>query len=164
MTAEQPALSSSQEDYLETISDLSDELEVVRISDIAGRLGVKAPPVTRAVQELCRQGLLIHVVRREVRLTERGRKLALALSHRHHDIVTLLTDVLGVDDETAEADACKIEHGLSPTSAQRLHEFLEHISRLDGTTRKRLRARRTRSVFDDLPEGQAESRGSGWRA
>ena len=153
-------LSIAQEDYLETIYKLSFEHQRVRITDVAERLAVRLPPVTRAVQNLERLGLVERDGKRGITLTPQARRLAEALAHRHADLVKFLVDVLGVADETAEADTCQMEHGMSPESAQRLHEFLEEYSQLDDDTRLRLRGNRERAAFRFLPDGK----GSGWRA
>ncbi len=153
-------LSTAQEDYLETILQLERETDQVRISEIAQRLGIRLPSVTRAVQALNKLGYVDHEVRRSVRLTEKGRLLAAALSHRHADLYGLLTAVLGVSPEVAEADTCQMEHGISPETAQRLHEFLEHLDVLDATTRQSLQAKPVTDAFEFLPDG----RGAGWRA
>ena len=155
-------LPTSQEDYLETIHNLAREQddEGVRVTDIAERLRLKLPPVTRAVQALEKLGFVERDGRRLVRLTDVGRRMAEALVHRHADLVYLLTEVLGVPHEVAEGDTCQMEHGISPLTAQRLHEFLEHYKELDEETRDALRAEHARSAFRFLPEGK----GSGWRA
>lgn len=153
-------LSTAQEDYLETIYNLCDERDQVRITDIAERLGVRLPPVTRAVQALEKLGFVQREERRTVRLTETGRRMAQALVHRHSDLLFLLTEVLGVPEAEAEADTCQMEHGISPITAQRLHEFLEHYNSLDDETRQALQADEVRAAFRFLPDGK----GSGWRA
>jgi DtxR family Mn-dependent transcriptional regulator len=153
-------LSTALEDYLETIHELDRELDEVRVSDIASRLGVKLPPVTRAVQALERRGFVEHEARGDVRLSSKGQRVAAALSHRHADVLELLTAVFGVVEDIAQADTCRVEHGLSPESAQRLHEFLEHYRRLDDATRERLKPAKRAAAFDDLQPGQ----GPGWRA
>ncbi len=131
------------------------------VSDIADRLGVQRPPATRAVQALHKMGLVDHEARREVELTDEGRSIAEALAHRHADLFTFLTELLGVPPDVAEADTCQMEHGISPLTAQRLHEFLEHYAELDDATRERLRAgKTTAAVFRHLPD----TRGAGWRA
>ena len=155
-------LSSALEDYLETIYNLLQEggRDGARVTDIAERLGVKPPPATRAVQALEKLGYVERDERRQVHLTTAGRRLAAALVHRHSDLVFLLTEVFGVPEDVAEADTCQMEHGLSATTAQRLHEFLEHYQSLDPRTRAKLRADHARAAFRFLPEGK----GSGWRA
>jgi DtxR family Mn-dependent transcriptional regulator len=152
--------STSQEDYLETIYHLQGERGAVLVSDIAERLGVQRPPATRAVQALRKMGLVEHEARQEVRLTDLGRSTAAALAHRHADLYAFLTDVLGVPPEAAEADTCQMEHGISPLTAQKLHEFLEHWSALDEAARESVRAGRASAAFRYLPEGK----GAGWRA
>lgn len=161
------SISTAQEDYLETIYRLEREQGEngpeqggIRVTDIADRLGVRLPPVTRTVQALHKLGLVSREERRQVRLTELGRQTAAALAHRHSDILYLLTEILGVEPEVAEADACQMEHGISPQTAQRLHEFLEHYNSLDPENRDLLRADKARAAFRFLPEG----RGAGWRA
>ncbi len=154
------SLSIAQEDYLETIYKLSLEGDRVRVTDIAARLGVRLPPVTRAVQNLERLNMVERDDGRGIVLTEQAKRLAQALAHRHADLRTLLIRVLGVDPEIAEADTCKMEHGISPETAQRLHEFLEEYAQLDPETRSRLRGNREEAEFDFLPHG----RGTGWRA
>ncbi len=155
-----PDLSTAQEDYLETILQLELETDQVRISEIAHRLGIQQPSVTRAVQALNTLGYVDHEERRSVRLTEKGRLLAAALRHRHADLFGLLTAVLGVSPEVAEADTCQMEHGVSPETAQRLHEFLEHLDVLDATTRQSLQPKPVSDAFEFLPDGK----GAGWRA
>mgnify|MGYP001159728148 FL=1 len=153
-------LSTAQEDYIETIFNLSGELDKVRVTDIAERLGVRMPAVTRAVQGLEKLRMIERGDGRGICLTPLARKLAGALVHRHSDLVTFLTEVLGVDERIAEADTCQMEHGISAETAQSLHEFLKEYARLDEKTREQLRSSRTESEFRFLPDGK----GSGWRA
>ncbi|MBI4586053.1 MAG: metal-dependent transcriptional regulator [Planctomycetes bacterium] len=154
------ALSTSEEDYLETIFHMEQEQKTVLVSEIASRVGVQRPPATRAVQALQRKGFVEHKARCEVRLTSLGRSIAEALIHRHADLFYLLVQVFGVPPEIAEADTCKMEHGISPHTAQRLHEFLEHYKGLGGNIRAHLKAGKISSAFQFLPHGK----GSGWRA
>jgi Mn-dependent DtxR family transcriptional regulator len=158
--ANREKLSIAQEDYLETIYKISKEQDTVRITDIAERLGVRLPPVTRAVKNLEKLGLVERDERREIVLTPQASRLAQALAHRHADLFSFLTEVLGMDELAAEADTCQMEHGISPQTAQRLHEFLEEHAQLDDETRLRLRGNRENPAFRFLPDG----RGSGWRA
>ena len=152
--------SVAQEDYLETIYHLEMEQEVVLVSDIADRMGVQRPPATRAVQALHKMGLVEHEARRPVQLSTQGKSIAEALAHRHADLLFLLTEVLGIPDDVAEADTCQMEHGISPFTAQRLHEFIEHFNAMDKDARECLKASKVSAAFLDLPEGK----GAGWRA
>jgi Mn-dependent DtxR family transcriptional regulator len=120
-------LSPALQDYLEAIRALHAEQggPGVRVTDIAARLGTRLPTVVRSIARLRGLGLAEQAERGPVRLTPIGSALAAQLAHRHADVLRLLTEVLGLPAEVAEADACVLEHGLSAASAQALHEFLE---------------------------------------
>lgn len=161
-------LTAIQEDYLETIYRIEGaggvEGSGVRATDIATRLGCRLPTVTRTVRRMAEQGFVYHESRGLIELTDRGRRIAENLAHRHADTVTFLVKVLGLDPGQAYADACQMEHGLSPLGAQRLHEFLEYIEGLDAERRAVILdfARRTTEAAPDfahLPNGKT----AGWR-
>ena len=100
--ANREKLSTAQEDYLETIYKISKEQDTVRITDIAERLGVRLPPVTRAVNNLEKLGLVERDERREIVLTPQASRLAQALVHRHADLFSFLTEVLGMAEGTVK--------------------------------------------------------------
>ncbi len=160
------ALTAVQEDYLEAVYRLEIETpgSEVRISDIAAKLGTKPPTVTRAVRRLGALALLLHPLRGRVRLTSRGRKMAAEIVHRHDDVVSFFTGILGLRVNEAEQDACRIEHGLSALTAQRLHDFLEHFDSLPQPEKRRLTGflkgeMRVNGSFRTI----TRSRGDGWR-
>jgi DtxR family Mn-dependent transcriptional regulator len=105
-------MTQSLEDYLEMVSFLSDEGEV-RVTDIATRLGVSKPSVLTALKTLEEQGLLEHERYKTVSLTKKGGVLASEIRERHFFLTAFLRDILGVNAEIAEKDACKMEHLLS---------------------------------------------------
>ena len=157
-------LTAIQEDYLEVIHDLSSEDDGVRTTDIAERLGCRLPTVSRTVHKMAGMGLVEHESRGLVILTDKGRSTAHDIAHRHSDTVAFLRKILGLPEEQAERDACKIEHGLSPLAAQRLHEFLVHFNQLDDRRRDTITefarsASPTASDFLHLPNGKV----AGWR-
>lgn len=100
------------EDYVELIADLIVEHGEARPVDIASRLGVRAPTVTKALDRLARDGLITRAKYRSVFLTDDGRALALECSRRHEIVLRFLIR-LGLDPETAERDAEGIEHHVS---------------------------------------------------
>jgi DtxR family Mn-dependent transcriptional regulator len=112
-------MTQSLEDYLEMISFLSDEGEV-RVTDIASRLGVSKPSVLTALKVLESRDLLEHERYRSVTLTERGKEAAAEIRGRHSFLTLFLRDVLGVSPETAEQDACKMEHVLSDETLKKM--------------------------------------------
>jgi DtxR family transcriptional regulator, manganese transport regulator len=100
------------EDYVELIADLIFAQGEARPVDIASRLGVRVPTVTKALDRLAREGLITRAKYRSVFLTDEGRALALQC-HRRHDIVLRFLIRLGLDADTAERDAEGIEHHVS---------------------------------------------------
>ena len=112
----------SGEMYLEAILVLTKKTGFVRSIDVSEYLGYSKPSVSRAMG-LLRQGEYI-VVESDgaITLTQKGQKIAEKIYERH----TLLTDLLvriGVSQETAAADACKLEHAISDESFQALKRF-----------------------------------------
>lgn len=114
------------EDYVELIADLIDSKGEARLVDLAECLGVSKPTVNGAVQRLQRDGLVTSEPYRSIFLTEKGRRLA-AYSHERHRIVREILVALGVDAETAEADAEGIEHHVSHDT---LAAFRRHLGKL----------------------------------
>lgn len=106
------ALQESGEMYLETIYVLSQESNAVRGIDVGDHLGYSKPSVSRAIGLLKDEGL----VRRDedgfIKLTEAGEILAKRIYERH-TVLTKLFIGLGVDEETASEDACRVEHYIS---------------------------------------------------
>ena len=117
-------MTQSLEDYLEMVSFLSDDGEV-RVTDIASRLHVSKPSVHNALKALEDQGLIEHERYSKVRLTGEGVRRAFMIRERHHILSGFLTDILGVDSETAEKDACKMEHLLSEETLSKMRIMLK---------------------------------------
>ena len=116
-------LSSSIEDYLETILLLSEKDEAVRVTDIAEKLNIAKPSVTAAVNTLKEKGFATQERYGKVFLTDEGRDYAMKIRRRHRVLRTFLAEILGVGQETAERDACLMEHAVSPETMERLIEF-----------------------------------------
>jgi DtxR family Mn-dependent transcriptional regulator len=112
-------MTQSLEDYLEMVSFLSDEGEV-RVTDIAARLKVSKPSVLTALKILEEQDLLEHERYRTVSLTQKGVSRAAEIRDRHSFLTTFLQDIVGVSPETAEKDACKMEHLLSEETLKKM--------------------------------------------
>ncbi|MCA0203076.1 manganese-binding transcriptional regulator MntR [Pararhodobacter sp.] len=111
------------EDYVELIGDLIAEGGEARITDIAQRLGVAHPTVTKAVARLKREGLAISRPYRGVFLTEAGAALAEKVRARHRTLVSLLV-ALGVPPDTAELDAEGMEHHVSDVTLAAFEAYL----------------------------------------
>jgi DtxR family Mn-dependent transcriptional regulator len=119
-------MTQSLEDYLEMVSFLSDEGEV-RVTDIASRLDVSKPSVLTALKTLEEQGLLEHERYRAVMLTKKGALMAAEIRDRHDFLTLFLRNIVGVSPETAEKDACKMEHLLSPETLQKMKTFAKKM-------------------------------------
>jgi Mn-dependent DtxR family transcriptional regulator len=116
----------SKENYLEAIYVLSREHGFVRSVDVANYFEFSKPSVSVAMANL-RQALLITVDDAGgIHLTDAGRALAEQVYERHTLLTRFLTG-LGVDPETAQQDACRIEHVISQISFEKLRE---HVTRM----------------------------------
>jgi DtxR family transcriptional regulator, Mn-dependent transcriptional regulator len=123
------SLSESMEDYLEAIFEIEKRKRIVRVRDVAQKLGVTMPSVNGALKTLEALGYINHEKYEYIELTPEGNTQALRISGRHRRICTFLEQVLGVDRLTAEEDACKIEHDLSPSTMEKLSEFLDRYQK-----------------------------------
>lgn len=118
------ALQESGEMYLESIFVLSQKSESVHAIDVCEYMGYSKPSVSRAVKILKEQGYITVEDDGNLRLTEKGLDLAQSIYQRH----TILTDFLkslGVSDDTASNDACKIEHVISAESFEMIKNALK---------------------------------------
>ncbi|MBR1477122.1 MAG: metal-dependent transcriptional regulator [Lachnospiraceae bacterium] len=117
----------SSEDYLETILILSEKLPVVRSVDIASELGFKKSSVSVAMKNL-REKEQINVTKEGyIYLTDEGKKIAEMIYERHKFLTKWLV-ALGVDEEIASEDACRIEHVISKESFAALKENVKNCS------------------------------------
>jgi DtxR family Mn-dependent transcriptional regulator len=114
------------EEYLEGIYRLQEKNGVAKTSDIVRLLQVVPGTVTNTVERLEREGLLKHEPYRGVKLTEKGRKIALDVIRRHRLSERLLTDFVGVDWDKAHDAACKLEHGITDDVIKKLEKALGH--------------------------------------
>ncbi len=105
----------SREDYLEAILVLSQRLPMVRSIDVANYMDFSKPSVSVAVSNLKNALLLTVTPDGGLHLTDAGRALAEQIYERHRLLTEWLVR-LGVDEETAAADACRIEHVISQSS------------------------------------------------
>jgi len=117
------ALYESGENYLETILVLKERNGKVRSVDVATELDFSKPSVSRAIGILKKEGL-VTVDDGLIELTEAGRQRAAAVFDKHNIIAAYLSDVLGVDKDTALEDACRIEHVLSEETFNKMKERL----------------------------------------
>lgn len=119
-------LHASGEDYLETILILQKQCGMVRSVDVARQMSVSKPSVCRAVAVLRDGGFLETDEDHFLYLTDAGRKIAEEIYARHRFFTERLI-AAGVDPETAEADACRLEHAISSESFARLKAAVAQV-------------------------------------
>jgi DtxR family transcriptional regulator, Mn-dependent transcriptional regulator len=118
-------VTESLEMYLETIGLLREKTKMARVTDIARELGVSKPSVHAALHELERRGLIQHEHYGEVFLSPAGKEASAEIRRRHDLLTAFLRNVVGVGPETAERDACRIEHYLSKETMDRIAQRME---------------------------------------
>jgi DtxR family transcriptional regulator, Mn-dependent transcriptional regulator len=121
------------EEYIETICVLERRHGRAQTGMIALEMGVKPPSITEMLQKLEREGLVQYESYNGAILTASGKRLARELMQRHRIIADLL-EILGLDRDLAEQDACQIEHHVSPDTLERLELFVEFARNDPATT------------------------------
>lgn len=119
-------LTKSSEDYLEAIFVLTKDSDSVKSVRIADHLLVSRPAVNKAMNELLECGLIDKTSYSGISLTESGHKIAESIYQKHMIIKKFLVKI-GVSEEVAEIDCCKIEHVVSDETIERLIEISEKI-------------------------------------
>lgn len=117
-------LTDSNEDYLEAIYILKLKYGKVRSVDISKHLNVSKPGVNKAMNVLKDNGLIDKDYYGDVYLTEKGEEIAKKIYEKHTTIKKFLLN-LGIDEETAEIDCCKIEHVISETTFSAIKKHLK---------------------------------------
>jgi len=126
-------LTSSLEDYLEAVWSLVQRNRVARVRDIAEHLGVGMPSVTAALKNLSKRGLVNYDPYQVVTLTAAGQEAAEKITGTHTFLRGFLCDVLGLSAESAEANACRMEHAVDGELLERLRDFAEFIDQCPRT-------------------------------
>lgn len=112
-------IQESAENYLETILILKHKISDVRSIDIASELEFTKPSVSRAMKLLRENGYILMDSHGYITLTEAGQKIAETIYERHQLLSRFLMQ-LGVEEQTALEDACKIEHVISQESFEKI--------------------------------------------
>ncbi len=116
---------SAMEDYLEGLLNLEKGGIETRVKNLAKELSIKPPSVIEMVKTLISKGYITQENRKEIHLTEAGMEIANNTRKKHSAIKSFLLETLKVDEATAEIDACKIEHCLSPKTYEQLINFMK---------------------------------------
>jgi Mn-dependent DtxR family transcriptional regulator len=121
-------LSPNMEMYLKTILRLGQNTSSVRVKAIAESLGVTMPSVSEALRTLGGKGLVEHTSYGEVGLSEEGRRFAEDVNARFVLLKKFLAEMLHVDEEIADREACEIEHVIDEVTLTRLAAFVEWMT------------------------------------
>lgn len=121
-------LSSSLEDYLEAIFNLSSKSKIARSKDIAKLLGVSRSSVTGALRVLKQKGLANYKPYDYITLTESGQLIAAEIVRKHNILKAFFINVLGIEPDLAQQAACKTEHALGPEIIARLLSFIDFVT------------------------------------
>ncbi len=113
------AIHESGEDYLESILKLQEQGKAVRGIDIVTDLGYSKPSVSVAMKKLRESGYIQVSDGGVITLTDAGEAVARRIWDRHQTLTAFFVR-LGVDPKVAEQDACKVEHGLSDETFEKL--------------------------------------------
>ena len=116
-------LQESGEMYLENIFVLKREIGSVRSIDVVERMGFSKPSVSRAIGILKEGGFVTVDKNGYISLTDVGEELAIKIYERHNTLSALLI-ALGVSEEVALSDACRIEHHISDESFDAIKKFI----------------------------------------
>lgn len=119
-------IKESAENYLETILMLTNNKKYVRSIDIANELGFSKASVSVAMKSFREEGYIVIEKDGGISLTEKGLLIAERVCERHNVIARALMRI-GVSEETAYTDSCKIEHDISEESFEKLKEYLAII-------------------------------------
>lgn len=122
-------IQESGENYLETILILQNKNGFVRSTDVAAELDFAKPSISRAMSILKKAEFITMEDNGRIKLTEKGFKKAAEVYERHQLISEYLVKALGVSIETADRDACRIEHIISEESFEKIKEFVDKIGR-----------------------------------
>ena len=112
----------SAEDYLESILRLREEKGYARSIDIAMSLGITKPSVSVAMKRLRENGYITMDESNYITLTPAGSEIATRIYHRHK-VLTKFFVSLGVDVDTAQDDACRVEHVISEESFKAIDRY-----------------------------------------
>lgn len=121
------AFDTTTQEYIEVIYALEEENRVARVTDIAERRGVTKSSVSIVLNHLKDKKLIDRKQYGHITLTKNGVQLARQLTRRHQALKQFLIQVLGLSEQTAEDEACKLEHVVTSETLNRINDFLNFV-------------------------------------
>lgn len=117
-------ITSSLEDYLEVICNYTDNKADIRAIDISKKLKVSRASVTEALQKLAKKGYIIYDKHNSIQLTESGKSIASNIVQKHTFLQSFFENILGLNTDEANINACKIEHVITDNAFHKLVEYI----------------------------------------
>ena len=125
-------IQASAEDYLEAVLMLGQKLGKVRSVDVANHMNFSKPTISIVMRQFRDNGYVTFDQERNIHLTEKGLDIAKRI-HERHNILARVLMAIGVDEETAYDDACKIEHNISEKTFECIKIFYENFQKKGNT-------------------------------
>lgn len=116
-------LSASLEDYLEIICNSLETNESVKAVELAKKLNVSRASVSEALSKLSEKNLIVNEGHKGITITDMGLKKAQEVILKHNTLTSFFENILGLDKEISEENACKIEHVISDDVFSRIKDF-----------------------------------------
>lgn len=138
------------EDYVELIYVLEKKKNKVHTNDVANILSISPASVTEIFQKLSDEDYIIYEKYSGVRLTTKGKKIAVETKRKHDTLKSFLM-ILGVSEDIADEDACKIEHITNPETMKRFTKFVEFVKKINQEPKWLTRFRHYYSTGEYLP-------------
>ena len=120
-------ISSTLENYIKIIGELSHKNSEVRVKDIADELNVKLSTVTSALKVLAEKGLIHYKPYSPITLTEKGKKIANDLINKKEILTSFFEEILDISESDASKLACEMEHTISNENLEKFKNFLVFI-------------------------------------
>lgn len=123
-------ITEATENYMEAILVLGQQHSVVRAVDIANYLGFSKPTISQYMKQYVQQGLVEIGGDGHISLTEEGRRVAESTLEKHR-VISAIFIAMGVSEEVALEDACKVEHDLSDETFNCMKNYyLKHLRKI----------------------------------
>jgi DtxR family transcriptional regulator, Mn-dependent transcriptional regulator len=158
MTTDEP-LTTTMEDYLEAIARLVGEGGHARARDIAAALTVHKSTVTAALRALAERRLVNYAAYEAATLTPAGRRIADEVIRRHEIIRSFFMQVLALDRDVADANACRMEHILDAEVLDRLARFAESVGNCRSSKQRCLK--QFQAFYRQHPQRMGAKKGKG---
>jgi len=125
-------VSLALESYLEAIADIQNEQGAVSPSVLAEKMGCKRSSVTSALQRLAENGLINYHTYRPVTLSPKGKEVIESLDKYHKTLANFFENILGLEEEFSQKEACRLEHQISPKTIERIAEYVDFLDKPDA--------------------------------